>query len=68
VAGDAATFVDSTDPARWAGEIRALADEERTDPARQTARRDASRARARRFSWRQYSEQMAELYARVGAR
>jgi glycosyltransferase involved in cell wall biosynthesis len=65
VAGDAATFVDSTDPTGWAVAIRGLLDEARTNPAAWAARREAGRVRARRFSWHQYGEQMARLYARV---
>jgi glycosyltransferase involved in cell wall biosynthesis len=67
VAGNAATYLDSTDPTRWAGVIRTLVDEARSSPAAWDARREAGRVRARRFSWHQYGERMAALYVRAAA-
>jgi glycosyltransferase involved in cell wall biosynthesis len=67
VAGGAATFVDSTDPSQWSAVIRGLVEEARANPAAWAARREVGRARARSFSWHQYGEQMAALYARASA-
>jgi glycosyltransferase involved in cell wall biosynthesis len=68
VAGDTATFVDSSDPAVWARTIGRLVAEARGDPEGLLARREAGRRRAAQFSWKRYAEDMATLYAKtVGA-
>ena len=65
VAGDAATFVESTDPADWAGTIERLLTEAREEDGLRGARIAAGRSRAGQFSWTQYAAEMAWIYART---
>jgi glycosyltransferase involved in cell wall biosynthesis len=68
VAGDSAVFVGSTDPCAWGAAAGNLLHERGTSPQAWTARCEASRARARRFSWQRYAGEMASLYAAVAGR
>jgi glycosyltransferase involved in cell wall biosynthesis len=65
VAGDAAVFIDSTDPRTWGDLAGRLLDERAGTTADWSARCEAARARARRFTWSAYAEGMARLYAMV---
>ena len=67
VAGDCATFVQSTDPAEWAKAIGELLADARSNPASWEARREAGRRRAARFSWMRYAEEMASLYVKTAS-
>ncbi len=67
VAGQGAVFVDGTDPRVWADAAARLLDERAACPDAWSARCDAARTRAGRFSWLLYAEQMAALYAQVAA-
>jgi hypothetical protein len=60
-------FVDGTDPRVWADAAARLLDERVACPDAWSARCDAARTRAGRFSWFLYAEQMAALYAQVAA-
>jgi glycosyltransferase involved in cell wall biosynthesis len=68
VAGGAAVFVDGTDPRQWCEVADRLLVERAACPDAWASRCEAARARARRFSWSRYAEEMAGLYARVAGR
>jgi glycosyltransferase involved in cell wall biosynthesis len=68
VAGDAAVFVDSADPRTWGHRAGCLLDERACATADWSARREAARARAGRFTWRAYAEGMAGLYVTAAER
>jgi glycosyltransferase involved in cell wall biosynthesis len=68
VAGDTAVFVDSSDPRAWAEAAAPLLEERTAAPGLWATRVDAVRARAARFSWTRYAEEMAGVYASVAAR
>jgi glycosyltransferase involved in cell wall biosynthesis len=67
VAGDAATFIGTTDPVTWADTIVSLLDEARRDVHARESRCAAGRAWVSRYSWARYAGEMAALYAEISS-
>lgn len=66
VAGDAVRYVPPGDPLALAQAVGELIDQQRNDPTRWAARREAGIVRARRFSWAAGAARMAEIYRMIG--
>jgi glycosyltransferase involved in cell wall biosynthesis len=62
VGGQAASFCPVGDVAAWVAEISELLEERSASPSDWTARRAASLAQSRRFSWREHARRLSELY------
>jgi glycosyltransferase involved in cell wall biosynthesis len=62
VGGQAASFCPVGDVAAWAAGISELLEERAASPSDWTARRAASLAQSRRFSWREHARRMTDLY------
>jgi glycosyltransferase involved in cell wall biosynthesis len=67
VGGAAVEYCPIGDTERWVRAIRALLDESRRDHLRWHARRQAGRARARRFTWESFASRMTDIYRMVAA-
>ena len=62
VGGQAATYCPVGDVQAWVSSIAELLDERSAAPDDWSARRAASLAQSRRFSWREHARRMTELY------
>ena len=62
VGGDAVTYCPGDDVGRWVETVTALLRERDREPAQWTRRRELGLARAARFSWRTYTEDMVRVY------
>lgn len=67
VGGATVTFVPNGDAAIWASAVASLLRERAECPGQWTARRDAGRAHARRFTWSAYADIVASVYRDVAA-
>lgn len=65
--GDAATYCGIADVEEWAAKIASLLHDKKQNPAGWEARRERSLAQAAKFSWKNFAQEMAELYLEVSA-
>jgi glycosyltransferase involved in cell wall biosynthesis len=67
VGGTAVEYCAVADTDSWVRTVTALIDERRRDPVRWAARQAVGRARAGCFSWSQFADRLANIYAAVAS-